>query len=85
MAHLVLFVNVINVCINGMLNVACKLRQMMVVALQKVMFDHIINAGSKLKVYLSFLFTSMLCYGISPEGMLLIKWNNDYVILILKM
>ncbi len=35
-----------------------------------VMSDHIINASEKLKIYLSLLFSSMLCYGVPPEGML---------------
>lgn len=36
----------------------------------EVMSDHIINAGKKLSVYLSLLFTSMLHHGMSPQGML---------------
>ncbi len=36
-----------------------------------ILSDHIINAGNRLACYLAFLFTSILCHGSSPGGMLL--------------
>ncbi len=36
-----------------------------------ILCDHIIHAGDRLACYLALLFTSMLCHGSSPDGMLL--------------
>ncbi len=36
-----------------------------------ILYDHIIHAGDRLACYLALLFTSMLCHGSPPDGMLL--------------
>ncbi len=58
-----------SIYVNDVSNAVNKLRQNKGDGSTEVLSDHISNASGKLKVYLSLLFNSMLCHGISPEGM----------------
>ncbi len=58
-----------SIYVNDVSNTVNKLRQGKGDGSTEVLSDDIINASGKLKVFLSLLFTPILCHGISPEGM----------------